>query len=222
MLPNSVKSNLANAAGGLLIVACLLSTARVISRPRLPEISDSRLPESLSIVGWTSSSSTVDQPPPPEIGYDQLVEQRRYTLGREDDTLTIHLGHFLNTGGSAISLSKQLSHFNVDETVTWNQSTTSVGQVIIGQTDGRNRFLLTCINPSGRNTVYSEQFMQNRIANDLSVAQAVRWFLGRSQFPDKRCLLGGLTISEDTERVDIARELELIWLEIQPQLAGVL
>lgn len=226
MIP--IQSKFITLTGAMLTGLCLLTVLKVLSQPLKPKISESILPDRLTVSSWTLEESGVQPTLPSAASYDQVLQARFYQFSRGTQRIKLQIGYFVNTNGDVVVLQDRLiperngmkpSQVKID----WeNASTSGVGHYLVGHTAPGNHLFLTCMNSQGENTATREQFTDNRISYDFNLAQVGQWVLGRSQLLDKRCLWGRLSLSNASPNTDVSSLLKHIWIELQPQLIDIL
>ena len=210
------------------IIICCFATIKVLRQPLTPKLNRSKIPNQIALSDWTQVQTKPIAPKKNEASYNRLLESHSFRFIRGSHQLSLQLGYFLNTNGDVVTLQQHLTPKNTTSEkatvpIKWvNLSHKDFGDYLVGQSQKKEDVLLTCINPKGLNTTSQEGFTHNRLRNDLNVSHFIQWFLGRSQILDKRCLLGRLSLQNESSRENTAQDLQAIWLEIQPQLQGVL
>jgi cyanosortase A-associated protein len=78
-------------------------------------------------------------------------------------------------------------------------------------------YLSTCINPRGSTTVTAQQFIHNRISQDLKLERVFPWLVGQEQLRDSRCLWANLSIPlKDSSPQQAYQTLKTTWFSIYP------
>ena len=205
-----------------------MAVLKVWTQPLIAEPTESIFPDAIALSSWKLKDTSVEEPAPVDVTYDQLLQGQSYQFAQANRKLKVQLGYFFNTNGDVVVLQKRLASLSpspeeTEEKMKWTpHQDPSFGAYLTGRTAEGEDVLLTCINPKGNNTTNGKQFSANRVKFDLNPMQAFRWFIGGSQLLDKRCLWGRMSLSQQSSQDDSSKILKKLWLEVQPQISDIL
>ncbi|MDX2255387.1 MAG: cyanoexosortase A system-associated protein [Pseudanabaenaceae cyanobacterium bins.39] len=142
----------------------------------------------------------------PQISH--VIATQRYIYESNQGQLQID-AIYLNRG---IDVARELKPLNINydpQSLQPKYSSTS-GHYITFTADNR-AYLAACINPRGKATITSQEFIANRNRYDTSSDRLALYLLGRGDLRDNRCLLSIISIPKQKSDPAQYQLLENIW-----------
>ena len=122
-------------------------------------------------------------------GVNVLAGSQKYFYKQNNQHLEIDMRYMVGTWGDIYAYFKKYSSINLQSGQLYQNLRQRQGVGFYTLFVYQQRAHLTaCINPRGRSTVISDQFLANRQTHYFQIRRLVPWFLGQESLLDNSCL----------------------------------
>jgi cyanosortase A-associated protein len=183
-------------------IALLLAVLKLIIDPKAAnrQPSNFSFPQSVEIPAmrsqdWQLTGSRAIAPENPKLEefFLDIYEYQYKQSSRAPQTLNIMMYYTLSTRGESSSFLAKRFKLLTFPAPLQIKGTSATGYYSLFSYKGRSH-LVSCINPVGKSTATSNQFLANRNQFDLKSSRYLPWLLGQVSLRDMRCLWVDMSI----------------------------
>ena len=166
-------------------------------------------PSSLTVKNLNPKVSSAQEDNSETEDLGTILANQIYHYKNDNNLLTVKAHYIVDTSGSIKGYYKNFQELSQIENNIEKQGKDGSSLYFI---NGKQSSLTACVNPQGKTTVTSTQFIRSLYISASSHMPFLNWLMGKAFLKDKRCLL--LEASIDSRSPDRDAQLMTAWTEL--------